>query len=205
MEIVEDFRYLGSVKAANGTCSKDISTRIGMAKQRMVQLLNVWKDRSIPIQLKVKILECLVWPVMLYGCETWTTKKAEENKIEAAEMWFYRRLMRISWTEHRTNASILEELGRDRMLLTIVNQRRLRYIGHASRNAQTDLMKTVLQGKVQSGRRKGRPSASYIGMLRSQGVGLQTTSQESQDRDYWRRIVHSSCEAANIVTDDADR
>ena len=160
LENVEHFKYLGSIKTANGTCSKDILTRIGMARQRMLQLQNIWKDRSVPTQLKVKILECLVWPIMLYGCETWTTKQAEDKKIEAAEMWFYRRLLRVSWTERRTNVSILQELGRDRMLLNIINQRRLKYIGHAMRNTKTDLMKTVFQGKVQSKRRQGRPPAS---------------------------------------------
>ena len=138
-----------------------------MAKQRMVKLLDIWKDRSIPVDLKVKVLECLVWPIMLYGCETWTTKKANEKKIEAAEMWFYRRLLRVSWKERRTNDSILNELDRDRKLLTIICQKKLKYVGHASRNMQTDLMKTVLQGKAQSKRKQGRPAASYISSLKS--------------------------------------
>ena len=176
-----------------------------MAKQRMIQLLNIWKDRSIPLQLKVKIMECLVWPIMLYGWETWTTRKAKEKKIEAAWMWFYRRLLRISWTERRTNESVLQELGRGRKLLTLINKRKLKYVGHASRNTQTDLMKTVLQGKVESKRRKGRPPANYINKLRSLGVSLQRTSQESQDRDIWRRTVDASCLAAIITNDDADR
>ena len=94
-------------------------------------------------------------------------KKVDEQKIEAAEMWFYRRLLRISWTERRTNESVLLELGRKRMLLTIINQRKLKYIGHAARNVHTDLMITVLQGKTQSRRKKGRPAASYISTLMS--------------------------------------
>ena len=120
-------------------------------------------------------------------------------------MWLYRRLLRISWTEHRTNVSILQELGTGQLLLSIINQRKLRYIGHAKRNVQADLMKTVLQGKVHSRRKKGRPAASYINSLKSQGINLQTISQESQDRKSWRRIVQASCVAANIVIDDADR
>ena len=130
-----------------------------MAKQKMTQLSNVWKDRSIPIQLKIRILECLVRPVTLYGCETWTMRKKDEKRIEAAEMWFYRRLLRISWTERRTNESVLQELGIDKRLLPTVAQRKLKYVGHASRNKATDLMKTVLQGKIQSQRKKGRPPA----------------------------------------------
>ena len=143
---------------------------------------------------------------MLYGCDTWTTKQAEHKNIEAAEMRFYRRLLRVSWTERRTNVSILQEFGRDRMLLNIINQRRLKYIGHAMRNTKTDLMKTVFQGKVQSKRRQGRPPASYINSLKSQGMSLQAISQKSLDRTGWRRVVaRSSCVAATIVTDEADR
>ena len=206
LENVDQFKYLGSIKTTDGTCRKDIVTRIGMAKQRMVQLNNIWKDRSIPTQLKVKILKCLVWPKMLYGCETWTTKKADDNKIEAAEMWFYRRLLRVKWTERRTNESVLQELGTMRMLSSIINKRKLKYIGHASRNQNTQLMKQVFQGKIQSQRKKGRPSASYINSLnKSLGLKLQSISRDSQDREKWKQIVWSTCAAANIEHDDADR
>ena len=206
LENVEHFKYLGSIKAADGTCSKDIITRIGMSKHRMVQLTNVWKDRSIPTLLKIKILESLVWPIMLYGCESWTTKKADDIRIEAAEMWFYRRLLRISWTERRTNESVLQELGRNKKLLSITQQRKLKYIGHASRNKNTDLMKTVLQGKIEAKRKKGRPAATYIGSLnKSLGIKLQTTSQDSQNRERWRTIVKSACVAPTIGIDDGDR
>ena len=206
LENVDHFKYLGSIKMADGTCNKDITTRIGMAKQKMTQLSNVWKDRSIPIQLKIRILECLVWPVALYGCETWTMRKKDEKRIEAAEMWFYRRLLRISWTERRTNESVLQELGIDKRLLPTVAQRKLKYVGHASRNKATDLMKTVLQGKIQSQRKKGRPPATYVSSLRkSFGITLQGTSQDSQDREEWRSIVMQACQAANIENDEADR
>ena len=107
--------------------------------------------------------------------------------------------------ERRTNESILQELGRGRMLLQTIKQRKLKYIGHASRNKKTDLMKTVLQGKIQSSRRRGRPAASYINSIKSLGISLQSTSQDSQEREEWRRIVKSTCVAANIVPDDADR
>ena len=111
LENVKDFKYLGSTKTEDWSCTKDIKVRIGMAKQRMVQLNNIWKDHGIKRDLKVKLLKCLVWPVMLYGCEAWTHRKADDKKIEAAEMWFYRRLLRVTWTDRRTNFSILEELG----------------------------------------------------------------------------------------------
>ncbi|GFR65589.1 endonuclease-reverse transcriptase [Elysia marginata] len=86
LENVDNLKYLGSIKTSDGTCTKDISTRIAMANQGMVSLNNIWKDKSIPKPLKFKLLKTLVWPRMLYGCETWTMRKADELKIEAAEM-----------------------------------------------------------------------------------------------------------------------
>ena len=94
-----------------------------MAKNKMTQLNNIWKDRSIPIDLKMKLLKCLVWPVMTYGCESWAQKKDDDNKIQAAEMWFFRRLLRVSWKERRTNDSTLEELGVERTLLIMINRK----------------------------------------------------------------------------------
>ena len=81
IENVDDFKYLGSVKAHDGTSSKDIRIRIGMAKSRMIQLNNIWKDHGVPINLKVRLLKCLVWPVLLYGCEAWCQKQTDNKRI----------------------------------------------------------------------------------------------------------------------------
>ena len=135
----------------------DVNARITMVKQKMLQLNNIWKDRGIPNHLKIQILKCLVWPVMFYGCEAWTLRKEEENKINAAEMWFYRRLLRIQWTKIRTNDSVLQELSVEREALNIIIKRRLKYVGHANRNSKTDLMTAILQGKVEGKRNRGRP------------------------------------------------
>ncbi|GFS09884.1 endonuclease-reverse transcriptase [Elysia marginata] len=89
---------------------------------------------------------------MLYGCETWTIRKADESKIEAAEMWFFRRLLRVSWKDRRTNGNVLAEMGTGRTLLSLVKERRLKYIGHAERNTKTDLMKTIFEGKTEAKR-----------------------------------------------------
>ena len=131
LEYVSDMKYLGSIKEENGSCSKDVKTRIAMAKKKMVDLNSVWKDRGIPTSLKIKLLKCLIWPVMLYGSETWTLKCDEINKINATELWFYRRSLRVKWTDKRTNESVLTELNTKRLVLTEINKRRLKYVGHA--------------------------------------------------------------------------
>ena len=166
-------------------------TRIAMAKQKTLQLTNIWKDRGIPKSLKVKLLRILIWPVLLYGAEAWTLRKAEKEQIESAEMWFYRRILRVKWTEKRTNRSILEELSVQRQLLKEIDKRRLRYVGHANRSKHTHLMTTALQGKVEGKRRKGRPPISYIGnLIEASGLGgLQQIVGDSRDRAKWRKLV----------------
>ena len=130
----------------------------------------------------------------LDGCEAWTTNKKEEFSIKAAELWFYRRLLRVSWTERRTNESILSELGLSRTLLNTINERKLKYTGHALRNCDTQLMKTVLQGKLKSKRKLGRPSKSYIGTLKDiTRLSLHQIAQRCQGRENWRRTVKSMC------------
>ena len=190
LENVEHFKYLGSIKSHNSSCSKDISARIGMTKNRMLQLTNIWKSHNIPISLKIKLLECLVWPVLLYGSEAWAQKKTDDTKIEACEMWLYRRMLRISWTEKRTNDSILEALKVPRKMLKLINRRKLKYIGHASRNQSTNLMTIAYQGKLDGRNCKGRPAVSVIeNVKKASGLKLQEVSWKSQNRESWRRFV----------------
>ena len=203
LEQVKDFKYLGSIKSNDGSCTKDVKTRIGMAKRKMTTLNNIWKDKNIPIQLKLNILKSLIWPVAIYGSEAWTLKKQDVNRLNAAEMWFYRRILRISWTEKRTNESVIKELGIQMELVKEINKRKLRYVGHATRHSKTNLMASVLQGKTEGKRKRGRPSVSYLSNLRditNMDVGLMTGN--TRDRDKWRKIVNSV--AATIGPGDAD-
>ena len=172
----------------------------------MVHLNNIWKDHSLPLQLKLKILKCLICPVMMYGCAAWTLIKADEKKIEAAEMWFYRRLLRVKWTEKRTNQSVSKEIGSPKQMLETINVRKLKYVGHICCHTDTGLVLNVLQGKTQSAQKRGRPPISYIENLKkSLGLNLQNITYESQDRNRWRHIVdRASCGATTIATDDAD-
>ena len=171
----------------------------------MLQLRNLWKDSSIPIELKIRLLKCLIWPVVMYGCEAWTLRKIEEMKLNAVEMWLYRCLLGVKWQQKRTNDSILEELGVERRLLLEVNLRKLRYIGHANRNQRTDLMTSVLQGRVQSARRRGKPATTLVSNVRSfSGLSLGEVIHESRDRENWRTVV-ATRRAATFIHEDADR
>ena len=137
-----------------------------------------------------KHLKCLIWPVLLYGSEAWTLRKAEKTKIEAAEMWLYRRLLRISWTERRTNESVLNQLGTNRKMLSEINKRRLKYIGHATRNKNTNLMSSVLYGKLEAKRKQGRPPITYQDNIKEiTGLKMSQIARRSQNREDWRRVV----------------
>ena len=142
----------------------DIAAWIGMAKKRMLELTNTWKVRAIPKKVKVKLMKTLVWTVMVYGAEGLTLRKSDEKKIRGAEMWFYRRLLHVSWTQKRSNRSILEEPGEKGQLLELVIRRKLTYFGHAYQHQESGLMKLMFQGKVQGwrGRRHHEPITSVI-------------------------------------------
>ena len=100
---VNSLKYLGAIKTSTGSCSEDIKARIGRAKKAAIELDAIWKERGIRKALKMKLVKALIWPVITYGAEGWTLNKDDERRLEAAEMWCYRRLLRISWTEKRTN------------------------------------------------------------------------------------------------------
>ena len=107
VEQVDQFKYLGSTKKANANCSNDIKIRTAIAKKRMIDLQVLWNDRNLSNHLKMKLVKTLVWSALVYGAESWTLCKADENRIMAAEMWFWRRMLGINWKQKRTNASIL--------------------------------------------------------------------------------------------------
>ena len=141
IEVVEHFKYLGSLKSADGNCSKDTRSRIGMAKKRKLDLVPIWKDRGINKDLKMKLVRSLVWTVLTYGAEGWPLKKADEKRIESAEMWIYHRMLRVSWTEHRTDESIIHRTA-SRICCTSQT------LGHTMRDGGCEPVKWVIQGKV---------------------------------------------------------
>ena len=130
VEQVESFKYLGSTKTTTAACSGDIKSRIAIAKWRMIELQDIWNDRNLSKDLKVRLVKALVWSALIYGAEAWTLFKSDENRIIAAEMWIWRRMLGVSWKEKRTNASILSELYVQKELLGKIVTLKLAYFGH---------------------------------------------------------------------------
>ena len=199
IEVVEHFKYIGSLKSADGNCSKDTISRIGMAKKRMLDLVPIWKDRGIAKDMKMKLVLSLVWTVLTYGAEGWTLTKADEKRIQSAELWIHRRMLRGSWTEHRTDDSILTELGTTRQLLGfVVVHRKLSFFGHSIRDGGCELVKCVIQGKVSGKRRRGRPKTSYSSNITKwTSVNTERITRETRDRAGWIKLIRCAARAAD--------
>ncbi|CAH2217690.1 jg26588 [Pararge aegeria aegeria] len=123
VDIVEDYIYLGSQICNDGSCVPEIERRIAMAKSAMIRLGSIWKNRGITFNTKSRLVRALIFPIFMYGVETWTIKARERQRIDAFEMWCWRRMWRIPWTAKRTNVSILAQLGVRVRLSSICYQR----------------------------------------------------------------------------------
>ena len=152
----------------------------------------------------MKLVKALIWPVITYGAEGWTLKKDYERRLEAAEMWCYRRLLRISWTEKRANKSILDEPQTSRELLAQIIKRKLAFFGPSCRNNKCNLVKTCILGMMPGKGKRGRPRMLYIDNTKKwTRASLEENVRLTEDRTAWRE---RSCAAgaANVRTDDAD-
>ena len=144
------------IGTSTGSCSEDVKARIGRVKKATMELDTIWKDRGIRKELKMKLVKALMWPVITHGAEGWTLKKDDdERRLEAAEMWCYRRMLWKSWTEKRTNKSILNELQTRRELLAQIIKRKMVFFGHACRNNKCNLVKTCILGMMSGKIRRG--------------------------------------------------
>ena len=147
------------------------------------------KDRDVTTNTKVKLTETLVFPVMMYGCESWTMRKAERRRIDAFEMWCWRRVLRIPWTARRTNKSVLEEIKPEMPLESKIQQQKLKYFGHVMRK-DNSIEKYIMLGKVEGKRRRGRQRMRCIdGVKEIMGKSINELAMECLDRQKWRKSV----------------
>ena len=128
VEAVSDFIFLGSKITADGDCSHEIKNRLLLGRKAMTNLDSILKSRDITLPTKVHLVKAMVFPVVMYGCESWTIKKAEHRRIDAFELWCWRRLLRVSWTARRPNQSILKEISPEYSLETLMLK--LQYFCH---------------------------------------------------------------------------
>ena len=154
METVTDFIFLGSKITVDGDCSHEIKRRLLLGKKVETNLDSILKSRGITLSRKVRLTKAMVFPVVMYGCESWTMKKAEHQRIDAFELWSWRRLLRVPWTARRSNQSILKEISPGCSLEGLMLKLKLQYFGHLMRKADS-FEKTLMLGKMAGRRRRG--------------------------------------------------
>ena len=158
VEIVTDFIFGGST--ANGDCSHEIKRCLLLGRKVMTNLDNVLKSRDITLPTKVRLVKAMVFPVVIYGCESWTIKEAEHWRIDAFELWSWERLLRVLWTARRSNQSILKEISPDYSLERLMLKLKLQNFGHLMQ--RIDSGKTLMRGKIEGGRRRGRRRMRWL-------------------------------------------
>ena len=154
METVRDFIFMGSKITADGDCSHEMKRCLLLGRKFMTKLDSILKRRDITLSTKVHLVKAMVFPVVTYGCESWTVKKAERQRTDAFELWCWRRLLRVPWTARRSNQSILKEISRGISLEGMMLKLKLQYFGHLMRRADS-LEKTLMLGGIGGRRRRG--------------------------------------------------
>ena len=154
MKTVSDFILLGSKITADGDCSHEIKRYLLLGRKVMTNLNSIVKSRDITLPTKVCLVKALVFLIVIYGCKSWTIKKAEHWRIDAFELWYWRRLLRVPWTGRRSNQSILKEISPGCSLEGLMLKLKLQYFGHLMRRADS-LEKILMLGKIEGRRRRG--------------------------------------------------
>ena len=196
---VSSFRYLGSLISEDGRSDAEIKSRVAMAKGNFGKMRRILTNMSLGMNIRLRLLKCYVWSTLLYGCEAWNISGVMRRRLEVAEMWFIRRMLRIPWTARRTNEEVLGMAGTERVLMTTIRRRQLGYFGHAIR--ADGLEKNVLLGFIEGRKARGRQRLKYMDGI-VEVMGCSTAAEVvrlTEDRGRWHSIV------ANVNIDTALR
>ena len=161
---VDQFCYLGSWITADVRCEREIKYRISEAKRAFSEMKSLLKNRKLSLESRKRMVKTFVWSVLLYGCETWTVSRSMEKRLEAAEMWIWRRVLNVPWTDRVRNERILERMGTERELLVTIRKRQLQFLGHVLR--MEGLENLCLTGRIEGVRARGRQREKFMDGLK---------------------------------------